>query len=73
MNSKKLPDNVVYDRISAYLESEEKPLFKKLCTEKKLGAYIDERVRTVQKEVETLLSRDFNQVEAYEVALSSIY
>jgi len=72
MNSKKLPDGVVYDKISNYLESEKKPLFKELCTEKKLGAYIDQRVKIVQEEVEDLLSNGMYQNEAYEIALNSV-
>lgn len=73
MDKNKLPDNVVYDRISAYLESERKSLFKELCDEKRLGTYIDERVKTVQEEAEDLLNRGMYQHEAYEVALSSVY
>lgn len=49
-----------------------KPLFKELCTEKKLGAYIDQRVKIVQEEVECLLSSGMYQNEAYEVALNSV-
>ncbi|WP_044418519.1 hypothetical protein [Halarcobacter anaerophilus] len=73
MDKNKLPDNVVYDKISAYLESEKKELFKELCKEKRLGAYIDNKVAIVQEEAEDLLNRGMYQHEAYEVALSSSY